>query len=290
MIVPFIFLTAKSDRTDQRRGMLLGADDYITKPFSVNELLKAIDVRLAKQEAVARVFRKEMADLETRLSSTLPDGLRTPLSGILTTSKVILELRETLHPDKVFEIVGVIHGVAERLYHLVDNYVLFSELTVIGSKPHLIEMLRQQQTDPSKDIVARTAAECAERVDRSDDLVLYLCDGGVKMSPTYFQKIIAELTDNAFKFSLPGTPVLIETSSTDGSLVLSVSDEGRGMTASQIAAIQSYSQPESDKHEQQEAALGLLIVRELTRLYEGQLSIRSTPGESTTVRVRLPVC
>src|SRR6187401_1765524 len=48
--VPFIFLTAKTDRTDLRKGMEMGADDYITKPFEDIELLNAIEVRLKKAE------------------------------------------------------------------------------------------------------------------------------------------------------------------------------------------------------------------------------------------------
>ena len=46
--VPFIFLTAKTERTDLRRGMELGADDYLTKPFDSSELLSAIASRLAR--------------------------------------------------------------------------------------------------------------------------------------------------------------------------------------------------------------------------------------------------
>lgn len=46
--IPFIFLTAKSERTDFRKGMEMGADDYITKPFDDLELLKAIEIRLRK--------------------------------------------------------------------------------------------------------------------------------------------------------------------------------------------------------------------------------------------------
>jgi CRP-like cAMP-binding protein/AmiR/NasT family two-component response regulator len=45
---PFIFLTAKTDRTDIRKGMELGADDYITKPFTGTELLNAVDSRIRK--------------------------------------------------------------------------------------------------------------------------------------------------------------------------------------------------------------------------------------------------
>jgi two-component system sensor histidine kinase/response regulator len=289
MIVPFIFLTAKSDKTDQRRGMLLGADDYITKPFSVHELLKAVEVRLAKHEALGRAFRKEMDGQQVRLSGTLPLELRTPLSGILTTSKVLLDLRESLNSDQVFEIVGVIHGVAERLYHLVENYVLFSELAVIASKPHILEALRRQCTDAGKPIVAQTAMECAERVGRGDDLILRLCDSGVQISDVYLAKIVAELTENALKFSLPGTPVMLRTQCQDGVVVLSVTDEGRGMTAGQITKVDSQRQLNSGGYEQNGAALGLVIVRELARLYQGKLSIESKPGEQTTVRVTLPV-
>ncbi|MGH2645851.1 MAG: response regulator, partial [Chitinophagaceae bacterium] len=47
---PFIFLTAKTDRSDFRKGMEMGADDYITKPFTDTELLNAIETRLKKAE------------------------------------------------------------------------------------------------------------------------------------------------------------------------------------------------------------------------------------------------
>lgn len=46
--IPFIFLTAKTERREFRKGMEMGADDYITKPFEDIELLNAIEVRLKK--------------------------------------------------------------------------------------------------------------------------------------------------------------------------------------------------------------------------------------------------
>jgi CRP/FNR family transcriptional regulator, cyclic AMP receptor protein len=54
---PFIFLTAKTERSDLRRGMELGADDYITKPFDGTELLNAVDGRLKKME----LLKKELS-------------------------------------------------------------------------------------------------------------------------------------------------------------------------------------------------------------------------------------
>src|SRR5215207_10282851 len=50
--IPFIFLTAKSERGDFRKGMEMGADDYVTKPFEDIELLNAIEVRLKKAEVL----------------------------------------------------------------------------------------------------------------------------------------------------------------------------------------------------------------------------------------------
>ena len=54
--IPFIFLTAKTEKSDVRKGMLLGADDYITKPFEEAEVLDAIEIRLKKSEEVKKKF------------------------------------------------------------------------------------------------------------------------------------------------------------------------------------------------------------------------------------------
>ena len=54
--IPFIFLTAKADKSDFRKGMNLGADDYITKPFDDVELLDAIEMRLKKSERIRTAF------------------------------------------------------------------------------------------------------------------------------------------------------------------------------------------------------------------------------------------
>ena len=54
--IPFIFLTAKAERNDLRKGMNLGADDYITKPFDQSELLEVIERRIKKSERIKKAF------------------------------------------------------------------------------------------------------------------------------------------------------------------------------------------------------------------------------------------
>jgi len=61
--IPFIFLTAKTERTDVRKGMEMGADDYITKPFDKIELLNAVESRLKKAASVKKEYEKDIEGL-----------------------------------------------------------------------------------------------------------------------------------------------------------------------------------------------------------------------------------
>ena len=67
--IPFIFLTAKAERSDFRKGMEMGADDYITKPFDDIELLNAVERRLKKTEALKKEFTKNLEGLDEFISS-----------------------------------------------------------------------------------------------------------------------------------------------------------------------------------------------------------------------------
>ncbi|MBA6151408.1 response regulator [Gelidibacter maritimus] len=59
--IPFIFLTAKTEKIDMRKGMNLGADDYLTKPFTEKELLEAIQSRLKRHDFLKRKFSRSIA-------------------------------------------------------------------------------------------------------------------------------------------------------------------------------------------------------------------------------------
>ena len=65
--IPFIFLTAKTERSDFRKGMEMGADDYVTKPFTDIELLTAIESRLKKAEILKKSFESSAAGMQQML-------------------------------------------------------------------------------------------------------------------------------------------------------------------------------------------------------------------------------
>ncbi|WP_421654852.1 putative bifunctional diguanylate cyclase/phosphodiesterase [Leptothermofonsia sp. ETS-13] len=77
--IPFIFLSAKSERVDLRQGMELGADDYLTKPFKRTELLGAISARLAKQARLTQPYIAEMKRAAQNLNHL---AYRDPLTNL----------------------------------------------------------------------------------------------------------------------------------------------------------------------------------------------------------------
>lgn len=66
--IPFIFLTAKAERSDLRKGMEMGADDYITKPFDKIELLNAVESRLKKISSLKKEYQKNLEGLAAFVS------------------------------------------------------------------------------------------------------------------------------------------------------------------------------------------------------------------------------
>jgi CheY-like chemotaxis protein len=69
--IPFIFLTAKAEKTDFRKGMNLGADDYLTKPFDEADLLNSIKIRIEKQDAVQKGFSLSGFNFTTLLEKAI---------------------------------------------------------------------------------------------------------------------------------------------------------------------------------------------------------------------------
>src|SRR6185312_3789243 len=78
--IPFIFLTAKADRTDMRKGMNMGADDYLVKPFDETELINALETRLKR----SATFRKEYTHDLSGLMQFISEAKKFSLAEALT--------------------------------------------------------------------------------------------------------------------------------------------------------------------------------------------------------------
>lgn len=157
--IPFIFLTAKADKTDLREGMNLGADDYLTKPFRRKELLMAVNARLEKQAAMleryagernlAETLRAKMQDLEqlnqTRdeLLMKLIEDLSNPLSKINLAIKMLKNTPPGASRDRYLEIlqeefnreISLLNQVSDLQGLLtLENVKLLRQFNLLDSK------------------------------------------------------------------------------------------------------------------------------------------------------------
>ena len=287
--IPFIFLTAKADKSDIRKGMELGADDYITKPCTPQELLKAIAIRLEKHKAISSKSQKTLDELRTNISMSLPHELRTPLNAILGFSELMLSEYKVFQESDILEMLGQINTSGHRLYRLIQNFLLYAELEIAATNPELLKEMRNSEFSCIKSLITQKAQQQAKLVNRTDDLQLNLEDFSVAIDSVKLSKIVEELLDNAFKFSLEGTPVLLSTLVEDQTFILSVKDQGRGITAEQIAQLEAYRQFDRKTYQQAGLGLGLAIVQRLAELHGGEFKIESLPQQETIVCVFLPI-
>lgn len=288
--IPFIFLTGMSDRSDLRQGMDLGADDYVTKPFTSEELLTAVLARLARQATIAKEYEKKLDELRGNIIHMLPHELRTPLSGILGYSEILMSREHNLSQDKVSGMAEAIHRTGLRLFRLIENFLIYAQIELIKVDPERIEALRSLRLNKPGAFIQRVANGKAKAINRTDDLTLDIAYiATLQVDEDNLKKIIEELLDNAFKFSQPGTPVLLFTACENGRYIVRITDYGHGMTREQIVNVGAYLQFERKLYEQQGTGLGLIIAKYLAELHGGELTIESVPDKQTTVRVMLPL-
>ena len=287
--IPFIFLTAKAEKNDIRLGMELGADDYITKPCTPQELLKAVAIRLEKHQAISSKSQKTLDELRSNISMSLPHELRTPLNAIMGFSELILSEYSVLKESDILEMIAHIQLSGHRLYRLIQNFLVYTELEIAATNPERLKEMRNSEFSCIESLLSEKARQQAKQANRIDDLQLNLQNSSVAIDSIRLTKILEELLDNAFKFSSEGTPVFVTALVKNQRFILSVKDQGRGMTADQIAQLEAYMQFDRQLYQQAGVGLGLAIVKRIAELHGGNLKIESSPHEATIVSVYLPV-
>jgi two-component system sensor histidine kinase/response regulator len=282
--IPFIFLSALTDKSDLRKGMILGADDYITKPFQPEDLLKSVKTRLEKHLTVT----KRMENLRDSIALALPHELQTPLVTIMGYAEMLSEKFKESNDDEALEFSEAIQQAGARLNRLIKNFIFYEKLELMSTDSQSKALLKGV-SEITQDLVDDTSHKVAKRFNRKDDLDINVEKSVISIPITYFSILIEELLDNAFKFSNKDTKVTLSGNKKDEYYQIIITDKGKGMTDEQLATIRAYLQFERDKYEQQGMGLGLIISMKIAEVYGGKIKINSKYGESTKVIVSLPL-
>src|SRR5262245_11803406 len=207
--IPFIFLSGATDRITIRRGMELGADDYLTKPFSPKELMAAVNARLEKQAELQRLSDRKLNELRGNLTLALPHELRTPLNGIMGLAHLMMEDYSHMPPEEVLESARFMHESALRLHRLIENFLVYSQIELMASESKILLVNDSIKPVAVQDVAPSLARKVAARHKREGDLLLKIENANLFVPTENLAKIVEELVDNAFKFSEPGKPVLV---------------------------------------------------------------------------------
>lgn len=282
-----VIMTGNPTKTTHRTAMNLGADDYLAKPFTADDIIRCAENRLKRADVHWRVENKTLQDLRGALRSTLPHEFFTPLVGIIGMSELIMEEAGQLSKTELVEMATDIQRSGQRLHRTLRNYLKILELdevihsaSPLPATPLTADLTRQTVDTAIRNVALRHKREADLQVAQEP------CTPGI--GPNSLALIVEELAENAFGFSRQGTPVQLTLRPEAGQSQLSLTDRGRGMSPEQAAQIGAFTQFDRKRHEQQGLGLGLTLVNRLLRQAGGTLAIQSKPGEGTTVTVTLP--
>jgi two-component system sensor histidine kinase/response regulator len=290
--IPFIFLTARGEDADVRKGKELGVDDYITKPFSDEDLLVAIRSKLARWSDLRRAQEEEIADIKHKILVMLSHEFRTPLAYVVNYAQLLEADRERISPEDFEQFITGIKKGAMRLHRLVEDFITLVELET-GEAANAYRLRRAEIPDFSAWLrtVARRCEDAAIaaglelRIDVPDGLPDLVVD------EVYLADAIGRLLDNAIKFTRGKNKQVRFVAEVRGDrLWISVEDQGQGIPPNELDAVfDAMHQIDRAKREQQGTGSGLAICKGIVELHGGRVHVESRQGVGSTFTVELPL-
>jgi CheY-like chemotaxis protein len=290
--IPFIFLTAFTDKSNLRAGMEKGADDYLFKPFTRDELVASIEALFKKNSVIEDKYNERIEVINQNITNALPHEFITVLNQIIGSAKFMNSNYESITKDDIKEISSDIIISTQRLLKITENYLIYLRIESFNNSKNKKNHLRKFRTDEPAGIIIDVANSLALLHNRKNDIEIngIVTEFGIEISSESFYKIIFELIDNAFNFSKSGSNVLINMYIEENFFNVEIIDSGRGISEDQLSKVGAYIQFEREIYEQQGVGLGLSIAKKLVELHDGIFSIESKIDEGTKIKFSLPCC
>lgn len=278
--IPFIFLTARSDYSDLREGMNLGADDYLVKPFKAKDLLRSVELRLGKAE----LLKEKVERFSQSVAVSVPHELRTPLISLMGYSDLIIDDIETLSGPEIIEYVKRIKFSTTRLHKVIEKFILYSNLLMVDLDEKLKKRFLTMEQFEIDGLIQHDAVSIATDYNRKDDLCLTLEPATVYTYSDLLSFAFIQILDNAFKFSSDGSIIKVDGKMKDSGYEISIEDHGMGLNIEQLKELETFRQINRETHNQTGSGLGLAIANKSLSLSGSEISFESEPGKGTIVK------
>jgi two-component system sensor histidine kinase/response regulator len=293
-LTPFIYMTAMSSHDDIRKGMALGADDYVTKPFTRVELLQAVEAVLGKrllqeqshqteleQWQIAFKHEHEQRIFKAKLVGMFSHEFRNPLASIMSSNGILRKYTDRMDENQREIHFNRIDNSVNRLLQMLEEMLVVAQIEAgsLNFKPEPLNIAGFIQ-----EIIAEFHAICGE--EHTITFKNRLASETMMADPRLLRQIATNLISNAIKYSPMGSEISVSLERSYQILTLSVQDYGIGIPESDQERLFTAFQRASNVGSVAGTGLGLAIVRQAAELHGGTIQLESRVGVGTTVTVR----
>ncbi len=263
-----------------------GSDELLIRVDAVLADATATLERLGVAHAISEARMRAQTDqLREALIGSVSHELRTPLASILGAATVLSAAPALANEKKLRALVHDVRDEAERLNNDIQNLLDASRISSDGIKPHI------EWADPA-DIVNSAIERCRNRMsDRRIVLNLPADLPLIHVDPVLVEQALVQLFDNAVKYSHARSQITVTSRARDGRMILSVSDEGAGLTAAeQLKIWDRFARGERHAATTSGSGLGLWIANAFIAANGGKIiAVSEGPGKGTAMAIELPV-
>jgi signal transduction histidine kinase len=285
-LIPLIFLSAKAEKSDIRAGMNLGAEDYLTKPIDVEDLLNTVKIKIDKKLLLAQ----ETIDKTTTISAILQQQkkeldnyaqlisheLKTPLRNI---SDILTWIREELaHPissENSINSIELLEKKVERMEILLIKLEQYKNIRSSSFKKNKINL-----NTIAKKVIAKLQVPSHIKIEIKNKLPTLFADE--IMLEKVFEILIQNALDHIDKEK---GLILLACETTEEDYLFSIKDNGIGIKTKYHEKIFEMFQTIDSNNS---TGIGLSIVKKIISYYNGEVKVESKTNKETIFYFSLP--
>ena len=291
--IPFVFLTAKGERRDIHRGLLSGAEVYITKPYNSDELLQLVSAQLDRHFQMQQVMSQSFDALKRSILSLITPDFRLPLSAVHEYSETLAAGLTDVQSDA--ELKESLHGIRDgsvRLTRLVEDFISLAELKT--GEAEIAYSMREQAIHQPGLLLCEASRVCTPLAETAN--VQLHCDATPDTMPLYGDSAMLtncfhRLLEMSIRLCGGDAPQEIFASATQQSDALIIKiDLPRNMSEDGLESIRSIlTAAELTTSEMPDYAPGLHIAQKYAGLHNGRLYLTKGTGANHQIVVSLPI-
>lgn len=271
--IPVILLTAKAEIPDKVKGLELGAEDYVTKPFDYKELLARINSHLEVKKVVDEKIKVEKLVALSTMMMGVAHEVRNPIVVIGGFSKKLLTM--TTKDDPRYTYIEAIEKEVTRLENMIKDIYEFKTIKIVKNVKEYLNQCLKEIIESYRDLLKEKKIELIQNLTEQDVQIL--------MDKENFIKALKNIINNAIEAMPNGGTLNIVSENKVNNYIINIIDNGVGIKEEDLKFI--FDPFFTSRMEG--TGLGLTLALKIMKEHNGNITVKSSKGIGTTVKIEL---